>query len=79
MLIAKVPPFVPTPAPALISPVGFSSISISLIFIIYLFNDTKDYKWLISGSLDRVIFQASGFLIIFVSETLNSVIKRFKY
>ena len=57
----------------------FSSISISLIFIIYLFNDTEDYKWLISGSLDRVIFQASGFLIIFVSETLNSVIKRFKY
>ena len=32
MLIAKVPPFVPTPAPALISPVGFSSISISIIF-----------------------------------------------
>ncbi len=57
----------------------FSSISISLIFIIYLFNDTEDYKWLISGSLDRLIFQASGFLIIFVSDSLNSIIKRFKY
>ena len=57
----------------------FSSISILLIFIIYLFNDTENYKWLISGSLDRVIFQASGFLIIFVSDSLNSIIKRFKY
>ena len=57
----------------------FSSISISLIFIIYLFNDIEDYKWLISGSLDRLIFQASGFLIIFVSDSLNSIIKRFKY
>ena len=32
ILIANVPPFVPTPAPALISPVGFSSISILIIF-----------------------------------------------
>ena len=31
ILNANVPPFVPTPAPALISPVGFSSIYISII------------------------------------------------
>ena len=40
MLKAKVPPLVPTPAPALISPVGFSSIKISIIFKFFLDPET---------------------------------------
>ena len=36
-----------------------------------------DYKWLVKGSLDRLIFQASGFLLIFVASSINLVFKRF--
>ena len=35
MLNAILPPLVPTPAPALISPVGFSSTSISMTFKLF--------------------------------------------
>ncbi len=57
----------------------FSLISISFIFLVYLFNDVEDYKWLITGSLDRLIFQSSGFLLLFVSNSIESLLRKSKY
>ena len=57
--------------------VFFSLTSLLFIFLVYLFYDVYDYKWLIKGSLDRLIFQASGFLLIFVASSINLAFKRF--
>ena len=54
----------------------FSVISIFFIFIVYLLNDVDDYKWLVTGSLDRFIFQASGFLTLFISNSISSIFRR---
>ena len=46
-LIAKDPPFVPTPAPALISPVGCSATFISIIFkLLFAPLDTLEFTFL---------------------------------
>ena len=57
----------------------FSIISLFIIFLFYLINDLDDYKWLITNSLDRLIFQASGFLLVYVSSSVNSIFRRSKY
>ena len=61
---SKLPPLVPTPAPAAISPVGFSSILISIIFKLFAepldtsdFTDLKmflDFK--LANDLSKLIF-----------------------
>ena len=56
----------------------YSLSSLAFILITYTFIDIKDYQWLIAGSLDRIIFQSSGFLIVFISYSLDSIFRNFK-
>ena len=53
-LIAKVPPLVPKPAPALISPVGFSSTSIFTIFRLFSDPCTTSYLTSLKIFLDLI-------------------------
>ena len=57
----------------------FSLISIFFVFLVYLINDVEDYKWLITGSLDRLVFQSSGFLLLFVSNSIELLLRKSKY
>ena len=56
----------------------YSLSSLIFIFFTYLFIDIEDYKWLITGSLDRVLFQSSGFLVVFVCNSLASYFRYFE-
>lgn len=57
----------------------FISSSLIFIIIIYLIQEDRIFKWIITGSLDRVLFQASGFLVFYVANSINLILKRFKY
>ena len=56
----------------------FASISVFFIFFVFMVYDIYDYKWLVRGSLDRLMFQASGFILIFASKEINLLFGRSK-
>ena len=57
--------------------VYFFSSTIFLIFFIYLLQDYKIFKWMVTGSLDRFIFQSSGLIVVFVAYYVNLIFRKF--
>ena len=51
--------------------------SIFMIYLIYLMQDYKIFKWMVTGSLDRIVFQSSGFIVIFVAHYTNLIFRKF--
>lgn len=55
----------------------FFSSTIFLVLIIYLLQDYKIFKWMVTGSLDRFIFQSSGLIVVSVAYYVNLIFRKF--
>jgi len=54
----------------------FSLSSLIIIISVYLLSDTNSFEWFVTGSLDRLIFNSSGFLVFFISSRIKFYISR---
>lgn len=54
----------------------FSFSSLLLIAIIYLTSNINEFEWYVTGSLDRIVFNSSGFLMFFIASRIKFYILR---